>query len=118
MGSAQFTAKETTNAQARGRNKAPAFSWPDQDGKKVALKDFKGAARSSRRFRLSDTGPAYRRLGAFARTWRIVRVTRNALIGNSELVPPGRIRMTVCPEGRVSVTWRGRTDWRAGWRRC
>jgi len=29
----------------------------------------------------------------------------SALIGNSELVPPGRIRMTVCPEGRVSVTW-------------
>jgi len=42
---------------------------------------------------------------ALARTWRIFRAMPSALTGNSELVPPGRIRMTVCPEGRVSVTW-------------
>ena len=43
--------------------------------------------------------------GALARTWRIFRAMPSALIGNSELVPPGRIWMTVCPRGRVSVTW-------------
>jgi thioredoxin-dependent peroxiredoxin len=30
-------------ARLEAGNKAPAFSLPDQDGKKVALKDFKGA---------------------------------------------------------------------------
>ena len=43
--------------------------------------------------------------GALARAWRIFRAMPSALTGNSELVPPGRIRMTVCPGGRVSVTW-------------
>ncbi|MGH9045578.1 MAG: peroxiredoxin [Acidimicrobiales bacterium] len=30
-------------AQLESRDRAPAFSLPDQDGKKVALKDFKGS---------------------------------------------------------------------------
>jgi hypothetical protein len=60
-----------------------------------------GEARSSR-VRLSLTEALY---GAVAKIWRILRTMLKALNGNSELVPPGRIRMEVCPEVRVRVTW-------------